>query len=245
MNNLLPGQFRAFPQFEHIRGANSRSRAGPYWARHFPGDSAAEKFARALAHRRALPVKEILESFEFFEHIRRHVRGDRVADLLCGHGLVGILFAVLERPEQVFLVDRKRPPSVDVVLEAAAEVEPASVHRVTWIADKLSHLERLLPPVSTVLAVHACGARTDQCLEVALTRGADVAAMPCCHVEPLSAPRALRDSLGVVLASDIDRTYRLQAAGYTVRWREIPAAITPMNRILLGSAPVPRTRTCC
>ena len=35
----------------------------------------------------------------------------------------------------------------------------------------------------------------------------------------------------------IDRTYRLERAGYRVRWSEIPAEITLMNRILVAARP--------
>ena len=38
-----------------------------------------------------------------------------------------------------------------------------------------------------------------------------------------------------IAATDTDRTYRLHAAGYTVRWRYIPEAITPMNRVLIAT----------
>ena len=56
-----------------------------------------------------------------------------------------------------------------------------------------------------------------------------------------TAPRALRAALGAVLTTDIDRTYRMEQAGYEVDWSEIPASITPMNRVLLGIMPAPYT----
>ena len=40
--------------------------------------------------------------------------------------------------------------------------------------------------------------------------------------------------LGAPLAFDVDRTYRLERAGYHVRWDAIPEAITPMNRLLVA-----------
>jgi hypothetical protein len=59
--------------------------------------------------------------------------------------------------------------------------------------------------------------------------------MPCCHAKAASrAPRALLDSLGVALATDIDRTYRLERDGYQVAWSAIPAVVTAMHRILVG-----------
>ena len=48
-----------------------------------------------------------------------------VADLCCGHGLAGLLFAIFEREvERVHLVDRERPASADLILQAAADVAP-------------------------------------------------------------------------------------------------------------------------
>jgi hypothetical protein len=62
--------------------------------------------------------------------------------------------------------------------------------------------------------------------------------MPCCYAQTARrAPRALREALGAILTTDIDRTYRMEQAGYEVDWSEIPAAITPMNRVLLGIMP--------
>ena len=47
-------------------------------------------------------------------------------------------------------------------------------------------------------------------------------------------PAALGRALGVSLATDVHRTYRLEEAGYTTRWSEVPKAITPMNRLILA-----------
>ena len=86
-----------------------------------------------------------------------------------------------------------------------------------------------------MLGVHACGTLTDTCLEIATELGGPVAVMPCCRAHAKSpAPMGLRAALGEDVAYDVDRTYALEARGYGVRWREIPAAITPMNRVLIG-----------
>ena len=49
---------------------------------------------------------------------------------------------------------------------------------------------------------------------------------------------AVAAALGADVAYDVDRTYKMEAMGLRVRWRDIPDAITPMNRVLIG---VPRT----
>lgn len=62
--------------------------------------------------------------------------------------------------------------------------------------------------------------------------------MPCCYYGTASkAPRAIRQALGADLTTDIERTYRLEEAGYRVEWSYIPRAITDKNRILVASRP--------
>ena len=92
--------------------------------------------------------------------------------------------------------------------------------------------------LASVVAVHACGVRTDRCLELAMAHHSPVAVMPCCYAQTArAAPRAIKAALGAMLTTDIDRTYRLERAGYDVDWAHIPEAITPMNRILVAIMP--------
>jgi hypothetical protein len=231
--------FRNFndPELRPLSGV--RARIHPDSAEYFPGDGLPQRIARALAARKALPVKELFESFEFFERTRRRARAAQMADLCCGHGLTGVLFAAFERRvERVLLVDRRRTASFDTVLEAVASEAP-------WVRDKVEYLERsveriaeVLPQGTSVLAVHACGVRTDRCIDAGLATGGRMALMPCCYYRTASdAPRALREALGRRDATDVHRTYRLEAAGYKVDWSSVPAEITAMHRILVA---VPR-----
>ena len=62
--------------------------------------------------------------------------------------------------------------------------------------------------------------------------------MPCCYGRTADdAPQGVRQHLGKEMAADVGRSFRLQAAGYRVDWDHVPAAITPMNRILIGWHP--------
>lgn len=204
--------------------------------RYFPSDSLQDKLVRRLGQQGALPIKEIIECGELFERLRRRVRAPTVADLCCGHGLLGILFALFERRvEQVLLIDRRRPPSHAKALACAVEVGP-------WVADKITYQERRidrpmppLPPGTSIVSAHACGSLTDRCLDLAIaTRGA-VAVMPCCYPKrACPAPRSLQQALGLATAFDIARTYHLEAAGYSTHWSAIPPVITPMHRILVA-----------
>lgn len=233
--------YKSFRQFNKTRIgalAASRSSIKPHIAEeHFASDSLQDRFVREMAKQRALPVKEILESFEFFACVRKRLRAPHVTDLCCGHGLTGILFALFERTvEQVLLIDRQEPPNHAGVLACAIRVGP-------WVADKVRYqtapMKRAaahVEPSTSIMAIHACGRLTDRCIDCALEAGGAMALMPCCYPDSgCEAPAALQLSLGTRLAYDIDRTYRLQAAGYHVRWGSVPEEITPMNRVLIGT----------
>lgn len=192
---------------------------------------------RELAHERAVPIKELCEAGEVFVRIRKRLTAPVVADLCAGCGLLGVLFALFERKvEEVHLLDRAPAPSIERVLAAAARVGP-------WVTEKV-HVHRallrdageLLPPAASLVAIHACGERTDAVLALARARRVPVAVLPCCHPSRRNpAPPALRRVLGEALAFDVERTYRLEDEGFAVRWEEIPASITPMNRLLVAT----------
>lgn len=233
-------RLKAFPQLDLATlpvDPHSRSRTGTTARPLFSGDRLNEKLARALIDARVLPFKELLESFEVFEHIRRRVRGPTVVDLCCGHGLVGMLYGIHHRDVQaVHLVDRTRPPSVDAILAALAPVVP-------WLPPKVRFSEADIHAVeiredAVLLGVHACGVATDAVLDRAIAGGHAVGVLPCCHPKrSLPGPATLGAALGVPLATDVHRTYRLDAAGYRTRWTQLPAAITPMNRVIAAWRP--------
>jgi hypothetical protein len=230
--------FRQFnePGFEAI--ASSRTSVDPSSVlRHFPSDTPADVIARALGETRATSIKELVESFEFFHQTRKHLRARHIIDLCCGHGLTGMLYGVLDRKvESVTLVDQTKPLCVDIILDSLAAAAP-------WVKEKVRHLALPEKEWSTIeansdtslIGVHACGPLTDRCLDFAIARGLPVAVMPCCYPhESCPAPSSVRQALGAEQAYDVHRTYHLEQAGYRVKWRYIPGAITPMNRILIG-----------
>jgi len=219
--------------------ASSRSTLSPTIARRcFSSDGLLDKLAGALGERRCLPIKEFVESVEVFARIRRRMKANCVVDLCAGHGLLGILFALYERQvERVVLIDGHQPSSHAQVLDSAISVGD-------WVRDKVEYRQQRMREVTdltalgspSLVATHACGELTDQCLDLAMGDRLPMAAMPCCYAERTClAPEALQRSLGVSLATDIDRTYRLEAAGYRVVWSQIPAAVTPMNRLLMAT----------
>jgi len=231
--------FRALRQFNDPRfKAHARSdyRLNEGGIKLFPSDGFTDRIARALATAGAIRLKEVLESFEFFERTRRTIRGQTVVDLCCGHGLVGMLFAVLERQvESVILVDKCKPKQHEALLRALCSVAPWAEAKIRYVEAKINRAAPLLPQGASVVGVHACGIRTDYCIQTAIELRGPVAVLPCCYGQTGSeAPLALRRSLGVVTATDVHRTYVLERAGYEVRWGALPAEITPMNRIIQG-----------
>ena len=72
--------FRKFNQAPIGSLASSRSSIKPHLAeRHFNSDSLPDRFVHELAKQHALPTKEILESFEFFVRVRKHVRAPQIS----------------------------------------------------------------------------------------------------------------------------------------------------------------------
>ncbi|MEM1452452.1 MAG: hypothetical protein AAF957_12110 [Planctomycetota bacterium] len=216
------------------RWHRSRAALRPADAERFPGDGLTDAIARALCERGATCPKELLEATEVFALARKVVRRPVVADLCCGHGLAGVLFAALERSvERVVLVDRERPPCADAILEAVGAVAPWAPPKVEWRTAQLKRVE--LEPGAGVLAIHACGLRTDAAMEIAMRANGPFAALPCCRPHRAHpTPDGLKNALGADVAIDVDRTYTLERAGYRVAWREIAASITPMHRALLA-----------
>lgn len=232
--------------FKHFRQFNGRR--PPSWlgshstltaedaARHFPSASLQDKLVRQIGQQRALPIKEILECGELFERVRHKLRSPVVADLCCGHGLLGILFAIFERRvERVLLLDPRQPPSHQKLLQCALRVAPWIEDKITYRRQAITAPDLRLPQGASIVSAHACGSLSDHCLDLAIASRGAVAVMPCCYPQrACPAPRSLQQALGLETAFDIDRTYRLEAAGFTTHWTSIPAVITPMHRIIIA-----------
>ena len=130
--------------------------------------------------------------------------------------------------------------SYDRIVAAADRIGP-------WVREKLTFREARLEPASELLdaghlrvgsglvAVHACGMRTDRAIDLAIRMQSPIACLPCCRPHRHHpSPDVLKRELGGDLAIDVHRTYELERAGYRVRWKSISERITPMNRILIG-----------
>jgi len=227
--------FRAFNQAALAPLARLKSRMSPRALEAFQGSGSPARIAAALAERRVVAVKEVIESFEFHYRTRRRLRAPAMADLCAGHGLTGLLFATEPGVKQLSLIDRRRPDSYEAVLDAVASVHPEVRDKVRYLEIPVEDAAAELPAGTHSLAVHACSLATDRCIDLAIELGGAIAAMPCCYQNTgRDGPIGIRSALGGQLATDIDRSYRLHAAGYRVDWAWVPPTLTPMNRILVA-----------
>ncbi len=238
MNSPSNQRFKFFPQLNDLSKNHWLSSSNSLHLEltdiHFKSDSLQDTLLRAIAAERLLPIKEVLETFEFFARIRKDTKTRFVADLCCGHGLLGILFAMFERKvDRVRLVDKKDPESRHKLLAIATRVAPWVAEKIEHDTSKISVDDDWIEPGCAIVSAHACGVLSDLCIDIAIRSGGPVAILPCCYPRSACrAPLALQTAFGLEAAFDIDRTYRLEAANYRVRWAEIPPEITPMNRVL-------------
>lgn len=200
----------------------------------FVGESLFDRVGRALCEAECVPRKELYESWEVARRVRRRFRGGRVVDLACGHGLVAHLALLLDdRSPTAIAVDPRLPPSAAAIAAVFARAWPRLEGRVTLLASTIE--EVTLDTGDLVISAHACGALTDEVLSRAIAARARVAVLPCCHDFEVNDAGGLEGWLDPALAIDVTRAARLRACGYDVRTQTLPAAITPKNRLLLGS----------
>lgn len=216
---------------------SSRSVLGRRDLGRFPSDSLFDRVGRAVCEAECLPRKELFESWELARRVRRLLRGGRVVDLACGHGLVAHLMLLLDDSSPSALaVDVALPASASGVAEAFVRAWPRLAGRVTRLVQPVETIA--LGPDDVVVCAHGCGALTDVVLTRAQRARARVAVLPCCHEAATCDLGALEGWIGaeldVSLAIDITRVARLRAAGYAVATRTIPRSVTPKNRLVVG-----------
>lgn len=222
------------------RHLGSKNRLRPGAERHYPSDSAFDRIARVVCRASCIPRKELHECWEVAKRVRRHLRGTRIVDLACGHGLLAWMLVVIDRRiGEVLAVDRRLPPSAARLAAEMAAEWPDRAERVTLREGDLR--ESPARPDDVLVSVHACGSLTDRVLDLALDAEASVAVLPCCSDHSRLDDGGLSGWLGADLAIDVVRALRLRDAGYKVWTLHIAEAITPKNRLLLGRAPTPRT----
>ena len=212
---------------------SSRNRLTERLLFQFPGESLFDRIARSVCRAGCLPRKELYEAWEVARRVRRRFRGGRVVDLACGHGLLAWILLLLDDSSPVALgIDRRLPESASRLAATLGEGWPRLKGRVQLIEGDLETVS--LERDDLVVSVHACGGLTDLVLERALSVGARVAVLPCCHDLNGRDLGGLQGWLDGPLAMDVMRAERLRAAGYRVMTLQIPGDITPKNRLLLA-----------
>lgn len=219
---------------------SSRVRLTERSAARFTADTLFDEVARTVCRAGCLPRKELYESWEVARRVRRVFRGGRVVDLACGHGLLATLMLLLDDTStDAVAVDKRVPKSAASLQAVLHERWPRLEGRVQLIASELE--EVALTADDVVVSAHACGGLTDLVLERAMSVGARVAVLPCCHQVSTDDARAYTGWLDGSLAIDVRRAMRLERAGYRVMTKSIPGEITAKNRLLLGEPPAAST----
>lgn len=219
---------------------SSRNRLTENLLPRFPGDSLFDRVARAVCRAGCLPRKELYEAWEVARRVRRRFRGGRVVDLACGHGLLAHLLVLLDdTTAEGVAVDRRLPESATTLAAALEQSWPRLAGRVRFVEGELE--DTPLEGDDLVVSVHACGGLTDVVLARATAARARLAVLPCCHRLDDADTGGLEGWVDGALAVDLQRASFVRSCGYRVFTHQIPADITPKNRLLLGE-PLERNR---
>ena len=213
---------------------SSRSRLTRRDLHRFAGSSLFDRVARVVCEVGHLPRKELFESWEVARRVRRRMRGGRVVDLACGHGLVAHLMLLLDDTSpDARGIDAAVPATAAALTRAFAAAWPRLAGRVTIDTGTIEAAR--VEADDLVVSVHACGGLTDVVLDHVIAARAGVAVMACCHDAAENDQGAVGAWLPPGLAIDVTRVARLRHRGYDVRTQTIPADITPENRLILAT----------
>jgi hypothetical protein len=189
---------------------------------------------RAACEAECLPRKELYEAWEVARRTRRLFRGGRVVDIGGGHGMLAQFMLLLDDSSPAaIVVDTSLPPSSATLSDALQRAWPRLAGRVTFVQDDFAAVA--LASSDVIVSSHACGALTDRVLDAAVRAGARVAVLPCCHDLDASDRGDLDGWIDGPLAVDVMRAVTLRRRGYRTWTQQIPADITPKNRLLLGA----------
>jgi len=203
----------------------------------FVDDTLFHRIARRVCEAECLPRKELFEAWEVARRTRRRFRGGRVLDLACGHALLAHILLILDDSSPSGLaVDTRIPDSAHRLNESLTQEWPRLAGRVELIAGDLAGVT---PRANDLLvSCHACGALTDDVLNLAIGAASKVVVLPCCHDKVAQDQGGLGGWLDPALAIDVTRVARLRKHRYAVHTHTISASITPKNRLLLAEPSV-------
>ena len=171
------------------------------------------EFCTVLCNTGAMPRKEIFETWSAALYIHETF-GDkvrRVCDVAAGHSLLAWSLLVLDDNNEntdkhltVLCVDRRMPPSAEVIRLAMIDRWPHLEERFDFVEGSL---EQLQPHPSCLLAsVHACGGLSDLLIASAASSQSPIALVPCCHTRKkkalLGASDFARAEYGAIIDAD-------------------------------------------
>jgi SAM-dependent methyltransferase len=199
----------------------------------FPDSTLFHKLARVVCEAECLPRRELYEAWAVARRVRRKLRGGRVLDVACGHGLVAWVMLLLDdsSPDAIAL-DIRLPPSAARIAEAMAQAWPRLAGRVALVQRSIADMP--IEPGDVVVATHACGALSDVIIDKVLAANAQLALLTCCHDEETCDMGGLHGWLDVGTAVDVTRVAKLRARGYAVHTQLIPRDVTAQNRLVIA-----------
>ena len=212
---------------------SSKNRLTPQQESLFAGDTLFAKIARAVCRAGTLPRKELYETWEMAKRVRRRYRGGRVLDLACGHGLLAHIMLILDdSSEMAIAVDKNIPVNAENLSNTMISAWPRLQNRIIYKNISIEKVD--IQPDDIVVSAHACGTLTDLIIDRATDKLARIAVLPCCHDLRQSPTFGLEGWMEKTLAVDTIRAVKLRARGYKIITQNIPAEITPKNRLLMG-----------
>ena len=223
------------PAASRVFSPSSRARLTRHDLGRFPGHTLFDRLGRAVCGAECLPRKELYEAWEVARRARRWFRGGRVVDVAAGHGLLAHIMLLLDdtSPSAV-AIDPAAPPSAMEIHRVLVEAWPRLEGRVNYVTGAADGDDVAVSAGEVVVSCHACGALTDRVIDLAVRARARLAVLPCCHDVETCETGGLTGWVDPALAIDVVRAQRLSNSGYRVRTQQIPAEITPKNRLLLA-----------
>jgi predicted RNA methylase len=186
----------------------------------------------SYAFQSGIREKEIREAFDFVQRIDSLTKGKNVLELCSGHGLIGHLLAMkgAKSVRQVDRLDSKSRGNLERYLKNYTRV---IYDNIDFIVNKD---EILTWDFDIVVSMHACGNLTDEVIDIAMKKGADIASCPCCYhgSKVMKSMSAAAHHLGKPLAVDAFRLGKLANAGYDVSMKLLEISISPCNHIIVG-----------
>ncbi|MEW5819565.1 MAG: class I SAM-dependent methyltransferase [Cyanobacteriota bacterium] len=207
------------------------------YSTYFNSNTVIDKLSLAICDADFLSKKEYCESVEVLRQVQRFIKSNQnvnIYDICGGHGFVGILLALLSRGvKKSFIVDLKKPVAYEKIMKCASFVNENIVEKVEFLQQDYNDID--FEPNSIIIAIHACGTRSDSIINLAIKKNMAFVIMPCCYTKE-SLPYGLKRFTEVYDLKDFVDISRINTgfnSGYDVFIRKISSKVTPMNKIFI------------